>query len=131
MAASKPTARRGSRHRSAKLNETFVAEIRRTGRKLGYFPVAPTARRKRVTYRAIKDALTGATYAHVNRTAAPFLGPTRKPSQGCVVRIDSDSTHGWQARYQGSSKFFSDGLHGVRGAKAKAQQWLAAQRPDR
>ena len=28
-----------------------------------------------------------------------------------VQRIDSDSTHGWQVRYQGT-KFFSDGVHG-------------------
>jgi hypothetical protein len=27
-----------------------------------------------------------------------------------VQRIDSDSTHGWQVRYQGT-KFFSDGVH--------------------
>jgi hypothetical protein len=28
-----------------------------------------------------------------------------------VQRIDSDSTHGWQVRYQGT-KFYSDGVHG-------------------
>lgn len=28
-----------------------------------------------------------------------------------VQRIDSDSTHGWQVRYQGT-KFFSDNVHG-------------------
>ena len=29
-----------------------------------------------------------------------------------INRIDSDSTHGWQVRYAGRSKLFSDGKHG-------------------
>jgi hypothetical protein len=116
--------RKGSRHGSAKLDEAFVVKIRRSGREVGYFPVAQAARAKRVTYRAVKEALTGETYSHVDRVAKPFLGPTRKPSAGCIVRIDSDSTHGWQARYQGRSKFFSDGVHGRR-ARPLAKLWLA------
>lgn len=116
--------RKGSRHGSAKLNEAYVAKIRRSGRAVGHFLVAEAARARGVTYRAIKDALTGETYSHVDRTARPFRGPTRKPSVGCLVRIDSDSTHGWQARYQGTSKFFSDGIHGRR-AKPLANRWLA------
>lgn len=119
--------RKGSRHGSAKLNEDFVLSIRRLGREQGFVDVAGLARKKRVTYRAVKDALTGETYQHVDRACRPFFGPTRKPAAGCVVRIDSYSTHGWQARYQGRSKFFSDGIHGYRKALKKARAWLAAE----
>ena len=119
--------RKGSRHGSAKLNEEFVVDIRRSARKHGFIDVAALARRKRVTYRAVKDALTGETYQHVDRACRPYFGPTRKPSAGCVVRIDSHSTHGWQARYQGRSKFFSDGIHGYRKALKKARAWLKAE----
>lgn len=120
--------RRGSRHGSAKLTESFVIKIRRSAREKGYYPVARMARANQVTYRTLKDALTGQTYSHVNRIARPFFGPTRKPSTGCVVRIDSDSTHGWQARYQGRSKFFSDSRFTKRGALAQAKAWLVRQR---
>lgn len=124
MATIKVPPRKGSRHGSAKLNEEFVIEIRQTARKNRVLDVASLARKKRVTYRAVKDALTGETYRHVDRICRPYLGPTRKPSAGCVVRIDSHSTHGWQARYQGRSKFFSDGIHGYRKALKKARAWL-------
>lgn len=124
MATIRVPPRKGSRHGSAKLNEPFVVRIRRLARELGYCDVASLARSKRVTYRAVKDALTGATYQHVDRVARPYRGPTRKPSAGCVVRIDSESTHGWQGRYQGRSKFFSDGIHGKRRALKKARAWL-------
>lgn len=117
--------RKGSRHGSAKLNEAFVIKIRRQGREVGYFPVAPAARAKGVTYRAVKEALNGTTYTHVDSVVKPFRGPTRKPAAGCVVRIDSDSTHGWQARFRGKSKFFSDGVHGAK-AKKLAKDWLTA-----
>jgi hypothetical protein len=94
---------------------------------MGYYPVAQVARANRVAYRTVKDALTGRTYSHVNKHARPFLGPTRKPSMGCVVRIDSDSTHGWQARRSGRSKFFSDGRFGRR-ALTEAKSWLRRQK---
>lgn len=43
-----------------------------------------------------------------------------------IQRIDSDSTHGWQVRYQGT-KFFSDGVHGGPGeALAMANKELFA-----
>lgn len=118
--------RRGSRHGSAKLDEEFVVHVRRSAHEMGYYPVARIARANGVTYRALKDALTGRTYTHVDRFAPPFLGPTRKPSSGCVVRIDSASTHGWQARFQGRSKFFSDGVYGDQ-ALIQAKTWLARQ----
>jgi hypothetical protein len=126
MTTIKVPPRRGSRHGSAKLDEAFVIQIRRSAHAMGYYPVARMARANRVSYRALKDALTGRTYTHVDRVAAPFHGPTRKPSAGCVVRIDSDSTHGWQARYQGRSKFFSDSIHGDQ-AIVQAKSWLARQ----
>jgi hypothetical protein len=119
--------RKGSRHGSAKLSEDFVVEIRRLGRQRGFVDVAALARKKRVTYRAVKDALIGATYRHVDRVVRPYHGPSRKPAAGCVVRIDSRSTHGWQARFRNRSKFFSDGIHGYRNARAKAKAWLEAQ----
>jgi hypothetical protein len=128
MKAIRVPPRKGSRHGSAKLDEDFVVEIRRLGRKQGFVDVSGVARRKRVTYRAVKDALTGETYQHVNRACRPYFGPTRKPAAGCVVRIDSYSTHGWQARYQGESKFFSDGVHGYRKAFRKAHAWLETER---
>jgi hypothetical protein len=115
---------RGSKHRSAKLTERFVVAMRRSARAMGYYPVAQMARAHRVTYWALRDALTGETYAHVNRIARPFLGPTRKPAVGSVVRIDSETTHGWQARRpDGKSKLFSDSKHGRRG-RARAKAWL-------
>jgi hypothetical protein len=41
-----------------------------------------------------------------------------------IQRIDSDSTHGWQVRYQGT-KFFSDGVHdGAAEALAAASKEL-------
>lgn len=118
---------RGSRHGSAKLGDALVVKMRRQGRADGLFLIAAAARRHRVTYRAIKDALTGATYAHLDRKARPYFGPSRKPGQGSTVRIDSDSTHGWQARYRGASKFFSDGIHG-KSALPRARAWLRAER---
>lgn len=101
--------------------------MRQQGRAAGIFLIAAAARRHGVTYRAIKDALTGATYAHLDRKARPYFGPSRKPGQGSTVRIDSDSTHGWQARYRGASKFFSDGIHGKK-ALSRARAWLSAER---
>ena len=115
--------RKGSRHGSAKLNEAFVAEIRKSAHEMGWYPVARIARANHVTYRALKDALQGITYAHVNKHSPPFLGPTNKGPNGCVVRIDSGSTHGWQARYRGKSKFFSDSKWGAE-AKTQAKAWL-------
>ena len=38
-----------------------------------------------------------------------YTGKSFTVPQG-IQRIDSDSTHGWQVRYQGT-KFFSDGVH--------------------
>ncbi len=127
MAIVKVPPRKGSRHGSAKLDEDFVIGIRQAARRDRFLDIAALARKKRVTYRAVKDALTGETYRHVDRVCRPYRGPTRKPSAGCVVRIDSHSTHGWQARYQGRSKFFSDGVHGYRKAQKKARAWLESQ----
>lgn len=116
-------ARHGSRHGSAKLNEDFVIEIRRSAHQLGYYPIARIARANGVTYRALKDALSGATYRHVDRVAAPFHGPTGRGPTGSVVRIETGSTRGWQARYRGTSKFFGDAKFGDR-AWAEAKVWL-------
>lgn len=115
--------RRGSRHGAAKLNEAYVIRIRNQAHTKGWFPIAETARQKKVTYRTLRDALRGATYTHVNKIAKPFRGPSSLGPTGCVVRIDSESTHGWQARYQGRSKFFSDSKHG-RMAEGRARRWL-------
>ncbi|MDX2057359.1 MAG: hypothetical protein SFV24_06120 [Gemmatimonadales bacterium] len=94
---------------------------------MGYYPVARIAKANHVTYRALKDALTGKTYRHVDKVVAPFLGPTGKAANGCIVRIDSGSTHGWQARYRGKSKFFSDGKFGA-DAPRQGRLWLQLQR---
>ncbi len=118
---------RGSRHGSAKLGDALVIKMRRQGRAAGIFLIAAAARRYGVTYRAVKDALTGVTYAHLDRKVRPYFGPSRKPSQGSAVRIDSDSTHGWQARYRGASKLFSDRIHGKK-ALSRAHAWLRAER---
>jgi hypothetical protein len=117
----------GSKHRSARLTERFVIALRRSAREMGYCPVARIARANRVTYWAVRDALTGRSYAHVDRYARPFHGPTRKPSAGNIVRIDSDTTHGWQARRNGKSKLFSDSKFGGRG-QAEAKSWLLRHR---
>ena len=119
--------RHGSRHGSSKLNEEFVIELRRSAHQMGYYPVSRIARANHVTYRALKDALTGKTYKHVDKIAAPFLGPTGRAPNGCVVRIDTGSTHGWQARLRGKSKFFSDRKFGAH-APREAKIWLQLQR---
>ncbi len=118
---------KGSKYGSAKLGDALVIRMRQQGRAAGIFLIAAAARRYGVTYRAIKDALTGVTYARLNRKVRPYFGPSRKPTQGSAVRIDSDSTHGWQARYRGTSKFFSDGIHRTK-ALSRANAWLREQR---
>ncbi|MGE0439386.1 MAG: hypothetical protein AB7L66_12780 [Gemmatimonadales bacterium] len=102
-----------------------MIEIRRSAHRLGYYPIARIARANGVTYRTLKDALTGKTYRHCDKVAAPFHGPTSTGPKGSVVRLDHGSTKGWQARYRGASKFFADRRNGgTAKAKAAATQWL-------
>jgi len=101
-------------------------DIRKAAHEMGYYPVARIARANHVTYHTLRDALQGVTYKHVDKHAAPFHGPTRNPRTGCVVRIDTDSTHGWQSRHEGKTKFFSDSRHGDN-ALAQAKIWLLLQ----
>ncbi|MHB1327463.1 MAG: hypothetical protein ACYC2K_04610 [Gemmatimonadales bacterium] len=119
--------KRGSRHGSARLSEDFVVEIRRAAHQMGYYPIARMARANRVSYKTLRDALRGMTYSHVDRVAAPFQGPTSKAAGGCVVRLDSATTCGWQARYRGRSKYFSDSRYG-KDAYREAKAWLHLQR---
>ena len=75
--------------------------------------------------RTLKDALNGETYRHCDRAAPPFKGPTGTGPKGSVVRLDHESTKGWQARFRGKSKFYADRRNGGSiKAKAAATRWL-------